>query len=298
VSGAGPSRTAIGAAILRAAHRLLDGSPSILDDPYALPLSGLPGEAAVTAAVTRMEGEFTQRSDPKFAREVVRHLRATIVLRNRYAEDALAEARARGIRQYVLLGAGLDSFALRAETASDGLQVFELDLPATQDWKRQRLRALGLPLPPSLQFVAADLERQSPMEALAGSRFRHEEPAFFSWLGVTGYLSEAAVFATLENLRGAAPGSEVVFSYGLPEARIGADGRRLHEVLKAGLAARGEPAANSGFDPGQLAGRLEALGYTGIGDFSVADAQRRYFDGRGDGLGAPPMNHLMRARVA
>jgi methyltransferase (TIGR00027 family) len=292
-----PSSTAIGAAMLRAAHCVIDEAPLVLNDPLALPLSGLPGEAALRVAVARIEEEFAQHCDADFAKVMARDLRATITLRNRYAEDRLREAvERRGLRQYVMLGAGLDSFAHRSELAGR-LEIYELDLPASQAWKRAQVQRLGLAAPAGLRYVEVDFERQAPLQALAGSGFRADEPALFSWLGVTGYLSEAAVYSTLRGLAGAAPGSQVVFSYGLHAPRLSEQGRRLAQVLKIRVAARDEPVANQGFDPAVLMQRLREMGYAGVEDLDVAGAQARYFAGRRDGLQAPPMNHMMCATV-
>lgn len=293
-----PSSTAIGAAMMRGAHLLLDECPWLLEDPLALSLSGLQDEAALRAAMARMQAEFAQRSDETFANLILRDLRATILLRNRYAEDQLERAMARGLRQYVMLGAGLDSFALRRPDLAARLEIFELDLPATQDWKRQRLQQLALPLPPTLHFVPADFERQTPLQALAGSHFRSSEPAFFSWLGVTSYLGEEAVYATLRSLSVAAPGSAVAFSYGLCEGRVSEQGRRIGAVLKAGVAARNEPAANNGFDPAELEQRLRSMGYALVEHLDVAAAQQRYFHQRQDGLASPPMTQMICATLS
>jgi hypothetical protein len=122
----------------------------------------------------------TRAEDPRLIR-----LRASIALRSRYAEDALGEAVARGVRQYVLLGAGLDTFAYRNPYAGEGLRVFEVDHPATQQWKRDRLRQVGIPLPDSPTFVAIDFERETIDAALARAGFDRRQPAFLSWLGVT-----------------------------------------------------------------------------------------------------------------
>jgi methyltransferase (TIGR00027 family) len=291
-----PSATAIGAAMMRAAHRLVDEPPCLLDDPLALPLSGLPGEPALRGALEKMRLEFAQHGEPDFAPVIVRDLRATILLRNRYAEDCLGEAVQRGLRQYVMLGAGLDSFAHRSALAAR-LEVYELDLPATQAWKRAQLQRLGVAAPASLHYVAVDFERQTPLQALAGSGFRAGEPALFSWLGVTSYLSEEAVYVTLQDLAGAAPGSAVVFSYGLKGPLLSEQGRRIGEVMKSRVAARNEPAANGGFDPAELARRLRGMGYRRIEDLDVAAAQARYFAQRRDGLQSPPMNHMMCAEL-
>jgi methyltransferase (TIGR00027 family) len=292
-----PSSTAIGAAMLRAAHLLLDTAPHILLDKYAMSLAGFPNEATVRGAVDRLHAEFAQRCDPDFAVEIARELRVSIVLRNRYAEDELECAEARGVKQYVLLGAGLDSFALRRPAWAESLDIFELDLPATQSWKRQRLEALGLRPPSRLHFVPADLERQSPLEALAGSPFRRDEPAFFSWLGVSSYLSDTAVYATLGELAGTESGSAVVFNYGLAESEIDNEGRKVNAVLKASIAARNEPAANSGFLPKALCQRLREVGYADVLDLDAEEADRRYFFGRTDGLRTPSITRLMLAKV-
>lgn len=293
-----PSSTAIGAALLRAAHRLVDRAPLLLDDALALPLSGLPGEAAVHGALGRLHGEFSVHGGAAFAQELVGHLRSSILLRNRYAEDELERAMGRGVGQYVMLGAGLDSFALRRPELAARLQVFELDLPATQRWKQARLAQLRLELPASLHFIPVDFERQTPLQALAGSSFRQDRPAFFSWLGVTGYLAEQAVYATLQDIAAMAAGSEIVFSYGLRDSLIAGSGRRINDALKAGIAARNEPAANSGFDPRELSARLRELGYASLQELTVAEADACYFDGRGDGLRAPPMMQMMKAGIA
>lgn len=291
-----PSATAIGAAMMRAAHLLLDQPPYLLEDRLALPLSGLAGVEPLRGALEKMRQEFAQHCEADFAPVIVRDLRATVLLRNRYAEDCLRAALERGVRQYVMLGAGLDSFAHRSELAAR-LDSYELDLPATQAWKRAQLQRLGVAPPASLRYVAADFERQTPLQALAGSGFRAGEPALFSWLGVTSYLREEAVYATLQDLAGAAPGSAVVFSYGLAGPLLGEQGRRIGEVMKSRVAARSEPAANSGFDPAELGRRLRGMGYGRIEDLDVAAAQARYFEGRGDGLQSPPMNHMLCAEL-
>lgn len=292
-----PGSTAIGAAVMRALHRAFDAPPRILDDPHALSLAGLPGEAVLPAAQVRLEADFLQHADPQTAARIARYLRAAVLLRNRYAEDELAQAIGRGVRQYVLLGAGLDSFAWRRPDLAASIEIFELDLAATQDWKRQRLQAGGLAVPPNLHLVPIDFERQQPLQALAASRFRADQPAFFSWLGVTSYLTEIAILATLRNVAGAAPGSTIVFSYGLAQSGLGPEGRRVTEVLRAVIAARGEPAASAGFLPHELAGKLASLGYSEVEDLGVEAAQARYFDGRDDDLQAAPITHHMKAVV-
>lgn len=282
--------------MLRAAHPLLDGEPYILEDPLAQALCGLPGAEAIRPAVQRLQQVFAQQCTEELAQAIVRDLRATILLRNRYAEDQLQLAMGHGIRQYVMLGAGLDSFAHRSALAGE-LSMFELDLPVTQQWKRAALRRLGGNDPPGLYYVATDFGKVGPLEALAGSAFRAAEPAVFSWLGVTSYLAEEAVYSNLRDLARAAPGSVVVFSYGLCADALDERGREICAALKARIASQNEPAANGGFDPRQLAQRLAAMGYADLEDLDVAGAQARYFSHRSDDLKAPCMNHMMRAVV-
>ena len=129
-------------------------------------------------------------------------------MRSRYTEDELSKALARGIKQYVILGAGLDSFAYRRRDLADVLRVFEVDHPATQQWKRVRLQELGIELPPNLTFIPINFEQQTVTAALQAGGYWPEEPAFFSWLGVIGYLTEEATFKTLREVVAAAPGSE------------------------------------------------------------------------------------------
>ena len=132
-----------------------------------------------------------------------------VVIRSRYAEDALREAIRRGINQYVLIGAGFDSFVLRRPAFSDALTIFEIDHPATQALKIQRIRECGISLPPSVQFIAADLANEDLVSVLARSSFRADEKAFFSWLGVTVYLTRDANLATLRAVATCgAPGGE------------------------------------------------------------------------------------------
>jgi methyltransferase (TIGR00027 family) len=204
-----PSSTARGAAMLRAAHLLLDDEPKILKDDFALNFSGVENETALRAALERMQANFAQHANPEFAHSLLRHLRASVAMRSRYTEDELGKAIARGVRQYVILGAGLDSFAYRRRDLVEVLRVFEVDHPATQQWKRTRLRELQIELPPNLTFIPINFEQQTLTEALRAGGYRPEEPAFFSWLGVIGYLTEEATFKTLREVVAAAPGSEM-----------------------------------------------------------------------------------------
>jgi methyltransferase (TIGR00027 family) len=269
-----PSRTARGAAALRALHQTVD-QPRIFEDPLAVRiLEGLP-----------------ELTDPEARGQLedatLKFLRAGIALRSRYAEDALGEAVGRGVRQYVVLGAGLDTFAYRNPYAVQGLRVFEVDHAATQQWKRDRLSAVGIALPDTLTFVAVDFEHDTLAAALVRSGFDLGRPAFFSWLGVTAYLTRDAVMSTLRFVcTGLAAGSEIVFSYT----------REAAPQVAAHTAKLGEP-FKTHFDPPELVRELRAMGFARADDLPPDEANRRYFAGRADDLRVGPIGHLMRARV-
>src|SRR5580700_12019169 len=195
-----PSRTAFAAAAHRAAHQLLEGG-RIFADPLATAVLGAPEANLV--------GEGAQQP-------ATRGMRLFIAARSRFAEESLAAAVARGVRQYVVLGAGLDTFAHRNPFAEQGLRVFEVDHPATQGWKRQRLAGAGLAPPASLTFAPVDFERQTLADGLAAAGFDAAKPAVFAWLGVVVYLTRAAVIETLRFVASLPAGTEVVFDYGVP----------------------------------------------------------------------------------
>ena len=282
--------------MLRAAHLLRDEEPKILRDDFALGLSGVESEAALRAALERMQAEFARQANPELAHSLVRHLRASVTMRSRYTEDELSKAIARGINQYVILGAGLDSFAYRRRDLAGVVRVFEVDHPATQQWKRRRLQELQIALPPNLTFIPINFEQQTLSEALQAGGYCPQEPAFFSWLGVTGYLTEEAIFKTLREVASAAPGSEIVFGYGVRETLLDEESRQMRKVLKEGVAAQGEPTLSL-FEPTNLAAQVRALGFAQVWDFGPEAANAHYFAGRADGLRVAPLTRLMKARV-
>src|SRR6202451_3381122 len=194
------SRTAQRVAIRRAAHQLWD-QPRVLDDPLALRIIGADAAAEL-------------RSNPKEHPAFARAFRAFMVARSRFAEDELASAYARGLRQLVILGAGLDTFAYRNPHAE--LRVFEVDHPATQAWKRQRLVEAGIEVPGSLTFAPVDFQRDTLAEKLNIAGLDPGQSAFFTWLGVVPYLTEEAAFATLAAIGARSPGTQVVFDYADP----------------------------------------------------------------------------------
>jgi methyltransferase (TIGR00027 family) len=260
-----PSRTALGAAGLRAAHQVLDGA-AIFVDPLALRILGADADDLVREAQAEAD-PFRQR------------LRWFIAIRSRIAEDALAASIARGVRQLVVLGAGLDTYAYRTPP-SHGLRIFEVDHPATQAWKRQRLSEAEIALPAALTFVPVDFERETLAEGLAAAGFDPAQQTFFTWLGVVPYLTDDAIFSTLGFIAGLSGGAHVVFDYVNPAASVIEPARRAaHEALAARVAAVGESIRNH-FDSDALHVRLRALGFRDIEDFGWAEIAARFFPGR------------------
>ena len=277
-----PSATALGAARLRAAHQILE-YPRVLDDPFALRMLGAGGEAQLRAEL------------PEFMTSRSRGFRAAVVLRSRYADDRFQAAVSRGVRQYVVLGAGLDTFAYRNQYPEHLLRIFEIDHPATQGWKRARLAEAGIALPRSLRFAPVDFERESLDEGLARAGFRRDRPAFFSWLGVAVYLSDAAIMATLRSIAALPAGSEVVFDFSVPAESLSGPRQRARAVSAAEVARLGEPWV-SFFKPDELEARLRGTGFSVATAFGPADANRHYFADRGDGFRVGS-SHLMAAVV-
>jgi methyltransferase (TIGR00027 family) len=221
-------------------------------------------------------------------------MRLFIAARSRFSEDTLAACVARGVRQVVVLGAGLDTFSLRNPHAGQGVLVFEVDYPATQGWKRERLKQAGLTVPATLTFAPVDFERQSLAEGLAAAGFQADRPAFFQWLGVVPYLTREAVAATLEFIAGV-PDSEVVFDYAEPLENY-PEGRREHVMaVAARAAALGEPWLSL-FDPADLSVMLRAHGFAEIEDLGLAEIADRFYGTLKLGVTIGPGPHMVRAQ--
>lgn len=271
-----PSATADAAALLRAAHQVLD-SPLIFADALAERLLD-------PAMAERIESDTSSLQIP-----ALRALRASVAIRSRYAEDRLAQAAAQGVAQFVILGAGLDSFAYR--NPFPALHVFELDHPGTQARKRDRLRAAGIAQPAGLTFVPIDFERRAIAATLAEHAFDARAPAFVSWLGVTIYLQRDAVLRTLAWAASLTAGSEIVFTYSAPRDRPPA----TWSALAARAAVHGEPWITF-FEPDELAAELRRLGFEDLEDLGPEDAVARYCRGRADGFRPGGSGRLMSAR--
>jgi methyltransferase (TIGR00027 family) len=255
-----PSRTAFAAASYRAAHQVLEGA-RIFADPLAAPILGVDPASFF--------------DDPAF-HQARRGIRFFVVARSRIAEDALKRAVVeRGVRQLVVLGAGLDTFAYR-NPFEGRLKVFEVDHPATQAWKRRRLEEAGIPVPDSLAYVPVDFERDALADRLAGAGLDPDVRTVFTWLGVVPYLTREAVASTLAQIAAHPGGAEVVFDYAEPGEDIDPEARAIHDERAARVAAIGEPFLNH-FRPAELHAELRAHGFAEIDDLDLPGIVTRLF---------------------
>jgi methyltransferase (TIGR00027 family) len=254
-----PSRTARAAAVHRAVHQVLEKG-RIFADPLAVRILG--------EGIEGLAREAEQNPHR-------RAMRIFIAARTRFAEDALAAAVERGVGQLVVLGAGLDTYAYRG-AMRDRLRIFEVDHPATQAWKRQRLEEAGIPIPGALTFAPVDFERETLGDGLAAAGFDPAQRAFFTWLGVVPYLTEDAVFATLRFIGSLPGGAQVVFDYSNPPDSLSAEMRAVHDARAAHVAEVGE-AWVSYFESDALRLKLMALGFIEIEDLGPPQIAARYF---------------------
>jgi len=267
MEAASPSRTALRVAMRRAAHQIYDAHPLVFPDPLAVPILG----AEYLPEVERTR--FKLHKPHSVA------LRAHLVARSRYAEDLLARAVANGVSQYVLLGAGLDTFAYRNPFPQ--LHVFEVDHPATQQWKRDLLATNGIPIPSSLTYVPVDFEHQQLATQLAAAGFDTTRPAFFAWLGVVPYLTHAAFHSTLALIASCPSGSGVVMDYGQPRSALPYLEQLAHDSLASRVQLAGEP-FQLFFTPPEMAAELSA--FRALEDLGSGELNTRYFTGRSDNL--------------
>ena len=263
-----PSRTALRVALRRAGHQLFD-TPVVFVDPLAVPILG--------AAYA----EEIRRTPLNPNRIFSTAMRAFVVARSRYAEDNLERAIATGVQQYVLLGAGLDTFAYR--NPYPRLRVFEVDHPATQQWKQALLQTNGIAIPASLTYTPVDFEHQTLPEQLLACGFDMEVPTMFAMLGVVPYLTLAAFRATVDFLGARPAGSGAVFDYGQPRSVLPHREQLEHDSLAARVQSAGEP-FQLFFTPEEMA--IELSGFHRIEDLGTAEINARYFQGRADSLAA------------
>jgi len=258
------SKTALRVAIRRAAHQLVE-QPRILDDPIAV----------------RLIGSGYARDMERAMHKVARDFRAFMAARSRYVEDRLAEAVSAGVAQYVVLGAGLDTFAYR--NPFPALRVFEVDFPATQEWKREMLQSASIALPANLTFVPLDFEHKALAAGLAEAGFDNQLPAFFGWLGVVPYLTIEAFRATLGAVAELPAGTAVGFDYALEPETLSKVGRTAFDALAGRVAAAGEP-FQLFFTPQTLATELGRAGFHRIEQIDSDGLNDLYFKNRTDGL--------------
>jgi methyltransferase (TIGR00027 family) len=278
------SRTALGAAYMRAVHQLFDSQPLILDDPFALSL------LAPTA--------LQQISNPayRYRTTKTRALRAHIVLRSRFAEDRLAAAFLRGISQYIILGAGFDTFALRQPSWAQTLNILEVDHPGTQAEKLSRLACCGLSLPQNAHFANIDFEHESLRDGLLRYHICLNKPAFFSWLGVTMYLNENAIDAVLLSVASFPAGSEIVLTFAQLSAPELNNSNNFPSLLASLVSSAGEPFL-SFFEPDAIETKLRNSGFSKVEFLSSTEAETRYFRHRPNDLPVPRRTGIVCAIV-
>jgi methyltransferase (TIGR00027 family) len=263
-----PDNTAVRTALWRAMHLQTDAPPHIIEDTIGLQLVSPP------------EG-WQQRPDmdPDFTRR----LRASMVARARFIEDVVMEQHANGAGQYIILGAGLDTFAQRRPDIASTLQVFEIDQPGTQSWKQQRLIELGFGIPSWLHFVSVDFETSSWWEQLNRAGFDTGKPAVVACTGVTLYLTKSAILATLRQLATLAPGSKIALTFYLPIDLLDEEDKPLQQIAEKGARAAGTPFI-SFFTPEEMQSLAREAGFKEIEMVTSQDITRRYFTGRTDNL--------------
>ncbi len=276
-----PSRTALGAALYRAAHQLVDKCP-VFADPLALTIIGEKEADGLRLGLAR---QALPEAGP---------LRALVAARSRFAEDSFIQVYGRGLRQYVLLGAGLETFAYRQRHRD--VTVFEVDRRATQLWKRRLLSENAIAVPSCAVYVSLDFERESLRDGLSRARFDFTKPAFFAWLGVTPYLGREAIENTLAFVASLPAHSAIVFEYAEPREHHDVAHGKFFAELAARAAAVGEP-LRSFFAPDDMAAMLKRSGFSRIEDLDAAALNARYFAGRADGLCVRGRLHMIRAEV-
>ena len=276
------SDTAALTAMLRAAHQLVDDEPRIVNDPIAI---GLVDDATREHIASRPAALFSP---------ALMIPRAAVLLRSRYAEDLLVKAVARGVGQLVILGAGLDTFAFRQPAFARHLQIYEVDHPATQSWKRQRLATASVAVPDNLHWAPIDFEQQSLAAGLRDAGFDASRQAFLSWLGVTQYLTHSAIDATLRVVAALPAPSTIALSFMLPDIDLPPEEGAAARAVADDAARTGEPWLTR-ISHEDLAARLMQLGFREVTHLSSKEANALYFAGRRDGLRAPHVAQLMSA---
>ncbi|MCU1685846.1 MAG: O-Methyltransferase involved in polyketide biosynthesis [Amycolatopsis sp.] len=277
-----PDSTAVRTALWRAMHVQVDPPPHVLDDEIGLRL------------VAPDDG---WRSRPDMDQQGTRLFRASMVARARVIEDLVVEEASGGVGQYVILGAGLDTFAQRRPEIAAGLRVFEVDQPGPQAWKRERLIELGLGIPEWLRLVPVDFETDgSWWKRLVSAGFDAGRPAVVASAGVSMYLTRDAIMETLRQIMALAPGSTLAMTFILPPELVDPELRPAMEGAARGAQASGTPFL-SYFTPDQMVDLARETGFRDIRHVSAADLAERYFADRTDGLRPASGEELLVATV-
>lgn len=271
-------------ALFRAAHQVLDADPKILLDPLALSLLG-----DNTAERIEANRDFYTMSPIVKARTFT-------IMRSRYTEDELSAAIDRGIRQYVILGAGLDTSPYRSGHPSEKIDTYEIDHPDTQRWKLERLAAAGISIRENVRHIAIDFERQSLTEGLAKSDFDFDQPSFFSWLGVTYYLRPSSVQTMFVQIANSPASSQLIFDFVVDDSVLDDAGRADVATISVHAEKRNEPWL-SRYGPDHLQDTLIRAGFSEIFYLSHELAIDTYLKDRSDGLAIHPAIQMMCARV-
>jgi methyltransferase (TIGR00027 family) len=277
------SYTMVRTAAWRAAHQLLD-RPRIFEDPVAVGLVPEASEQAIRDDIDMHSSPFNVL------------LRAAFVHRSKFTEERLAAAAARGVRQYVIVGAGLDTFPWRQPPFARDMRIFFVDHPSTLAWSLERFRERGLPVPPNLTFVTADLEALEIAGRLAEHGFDRQVPAFFSMLGVAQYISRNATETLLGFVGALPPGSEIVFTFSPPDDEMDSDAVAVTDWSVEATAKTGEPWLTR-MRASEMMALLKSLGFSDVFHLTPQLAQERYFSGRTDALRATRIEDLFAATV-
>jgi methyltransferase (TIGR00027 family) len=261
-----PDNTAVRTALWRALHTLSDAQPRIIEDEVGLKLVAPPGD-------------WQERPDMKFTKR----LRVSIVARARFVEDLVIDQSKERVSQYVILGAGLDTFAQRQPTIASRLEIYEIDQPGTLAWKQQRLEELGFGIPAYLHFVPVDFERSSWWDELLRAGFDINKPVVVACTGVSLYLTKEAIFSTLKRVATLAPGSTLAMTFYLPLALLDEEDRTMQEIAEKGARAAGTPFV-SFFTVAEVMDLAHQAGFRQAKTISTIEMERLYFEGRTDGL--------------
>ncbi|WP_240432929.1 class I SAM-dependent methyltransferase [Taibaiella koreensis] len=263
-----PDNTAVRTALWRALHIQVDAPPYIIEDTMGLQLA---------------EPEAGWQQRPDMHADYTKRPRAAMVARARFIDDLVVAQNAAGTPQYVLLGAGLDTFAWRRPGVAASMQLYEIDQPGTQAWKQQRLQLLDWPMPTGLHFVPVDFEQTTWWEQLIGAGFDLQLPAVVSCTGVTLYLTIDAIKDTLQQTASLAPGSTLAMTFYLPIQLMAEEDQPLQQIAEKGAREAGTPFL-SFFAPEQVLTMAGEAGFKSARIVSARDLEQRYFSGRTDGL--------------